>query len=70
MSSVMGSDQVDFFEMLFNFLKSVQSVFMPSSLSTTTIGQLQDDLDGCIIFAYCHVYNWMFSKRGSVWSQF
>ena len=37
--------------MLFNFLKSVQNLLVPSFLSTTTTGNLQSYLDGYIIFA-------------------
>ena len=48
MSSITESG---FFEMLFNFLKSVQNILVPSFLSMTTIGKLQGDVDGHIIFA-------------------
>ena len=36
---------------MFNFLKSVQNLIIPSLLSTTTIEKLQSYLDGCIMFA-------------------
>ena len=51
MSSMAESGQLDFFGMLFSFLKSVQNLLMPSFLSTTTLGKLQGDLDRCIIAA-------------------
>ena len=44
------SGQLDFFEMLFSFLKSVQNLLVSSFLSTPTIGKLQGDMDGQIIF--------------------
>ena len=45
MLSMTGSGQLDFFEMLFNFLRSVQNLLVQSFLSMTTIGKLQGDLD-------------------------
>ena len=46
-----GSGQLDLFEMLFSFLKSLQNLLVPSFLSMTTIGKIQGDLGGHIIFA-------------------
>ena len=50
-SSITGSGQLDLLQMRLSFLKSVQYLFDPSFLSTTTIGKLQGDLEGCIILA-------------------
>ena len=46
-----ASGQLDFFQMLFSFHKSVQNLLVPSFLSTITIGKLQGDLGGCLMFA-------------------
>ena len=50
-SSITSSGQPDLLQMRLSFLKSVQNLFDPSFLSTTTIGKLQGDLEGCIILA-------------------
>ena len=46
-----GNGQLDSFEKLFSFLRSVQNLLVPSILSTTTIERLQGDHDGHIMFA-------------------
>ena len=50
MSSETGNGKLDFFEMLFSFVKSVQNLLVPSFLSTTAIVNLWGGLYGCIIF--------------------
>ena len=75
MLSMTQSGQLDFAEMLFNFLKSVQNLLMPSMKSTTMIGELQGDLVGFIIFATSISVTvlstiGMLGKRSLVWSQF
>ena len=51
MSSITGGGQLDLLQMRLSFLKSVQNLFDPPFLSTTTIWKLQGDLEGCIILA-------------------
>ena len=62
MSSITGNGQLDF-EMLFNFLMSVQNLLVPSFLSMTIIGKLQGDLDGHITFAA----NISFTALATIW---
>ena len=48
-SSITGRGQLDCFVIF--FLKSVQNLLDPFFLSTTTMGKLQGDLEGCIMLA-------------------
>ena len=54
MSSMIGSGQLHLLKMLFSFLKSIQNLLVVSLFVLVvkrTIGKLQGDLDGCMIFA-------------------